>query len=265
MQAKDSELENWEPKRIPRPQGVPEWGVAPNVAPSPESTDSPSTRTSSRKLHAEERPQDEQDNLTPTSMKAFSSPRGATVLGPDGKPCRACNSKLAFSAAMRGSRGSTKETHFPNNSSGENKSTHLQDNTNSDNDKSTQPCPPDGDALGQSTWTFLHSAAAYYPEAPTTTQQSAMLDLIRALPHVYPCHTCADALKDELGREKEHGKSWEGGAVLKTAVRSGPGMRKWLCGLHNEVNFRLGKPTWRCDETTHQRRWLDGPEDGSCD
>lgn len=92
-----------------------------------------------------------------------------------------------------------------------------------------------------------------------------MLSMIRALPHLYPCHSCAYSLGEELARESSEGASWEGGAVLEKAVCSGPGIRKWLCGLHNEVNARLGKPVWPCEEKTLQQRWLEGPDDGSCD
>jgi hypothetical protein len=129
----------------------------------------------------------------------------------------------------------------------------------------SSPCPPDGDALGNSTWTFLHSAAAYYPSRPSTNQQTAMTSLLEALPTLYPCHSCAEALEQEMLREQQEKKSWEGGKVLQEAVKSGPGLRKWLCGLHNEVNERLGKPRWKCEESVLQAKWLTGPEDGSCD
>ena len=211
---------------------MPEWGIPP-------------TGPGGNRLEAEERP--------PGMPDTFASSR-ATILGPDGKPCRACNSKLAFSAAMRSSKGSAtaqEKDQVPRRLGGA-----LGEPSS---------CPPDGDIIGQSTWTFLHSAAAYYPPQPSSTQQSSMLSLIQSLPNLYPCHSCADALQDELRREAREGKSWEGGKVLDDAVRSGPGLRKWLCGLHNEVNHRLGKPIWKCEETPLQTRWLHGPEDGSCD
>lgn len=92
-----------------------------------------------------------------------------------------------------------------------------------------------------------------------------MLSLIHSLPHLYPCHSCAESLGEELKREGREKKSWESGAPLQQAVSSGPGLRKWLCGLHNEVNARLGKPVWSCKEDVLRQRWLDGPDDGSCD
>jgi hypothetical protein len=35
--------------------------------------------------------------------------------------------------------------------------------------------------------TFLHSTAAYYPERPSPTQHAHMLQLLHALPTLYPC------------------------------------------------------------------------------
>ena len=37
---------------------------------------------------------------------------------------------------------------------------------------------------------------------------------------------------------------------------------QWMCGLHNEVNSRLGKPIFDCSKV--DERWLDGWKDGSC-
>lgn len=193
----------------------------------------------------------------PTSSMAASQGR-KVILGKDGKPCRSCNSKLAFSAAMKasgtsGTSAAAKEARL------------TSPIGQSESSKAMSECPPDGEALGQNTWTFLHSAAAYYPDKPSEAQRSAMLTMIQALPHIYPCHTCAESLQEELEREKRTKKSWEEGAPLGDAVRTGLGFRKWLCGLHNEVNTRLGKPIWQCTEETLQRRWKDGPPDGRCD
>ena len=179
------------------------------------------------------------------------------ILGPDGKPCRACNSKLAFTAAFKAgkkprSAGSSTTKQVLSSSTKEPLSQQIE-------------CPPDGEMIGQSTWTFLHSAAAYYPNLPSEIQQKSMLALIQSLPHLYPCHTCAGALGQELERELKQKQSWEGGEVLQQAVRTGPGLRKWLCGIHNETNARLGKPTWTCTEEMLQQRWKDGPSDGRCD
>ncbi|KAJ7863458.1 ERV/ALR sulfhydryl oxidase domain-containing protein [Mycena olivaceomarginata] len=91
-------------------------------------------------------------------------------------------------------------------------------------------CPPDKDQLGRATWTFLHTAAAYYPTQPTPAQRTQMLALIHALPALYPCNHCAE----DFG----------------ASVAQSPPDR------HNEVAFDCAKT----DE-----RWKEGPKDGSCD
>lgn len=229
LQAKDSEIDDWEPKRIPRPDGM-EEPLAPR----------------SRKLFADGPPM--QQESEDADDKPSTSNRKNVILGPDGKPCRACNSKLAFTAALKVGK----------------KPALTTTSTKKPDSEQTQ-CPPDGEVIGQSTWTFLHSAAAYYPNSPSEIQQKSMLSLIQSLPHLYPCHSCAGALGEELEREIKEKRSWEGGEILQQAVRTGPGLRKWLCGVHNETNARLGKPTWTCSEEMLQQRWKDGPPDGRCD
>lgn len=218
----------------------------------------PPTDRSGNALQAEGLPPGQSDPFTTRGSKTG---RPQVILGPDGKPCRACNSKLAFSAAMKSSQGKGK-SHDAQDSVASGLSLGV---ATSGETSSASSCPPDGDVLGNSTWTFLHSAAAYYPSRPSTKQQTAMASLLEALPTLYPCHSCAEALEQELLREQREKKSWEGGKVLQEAVKSGPGLRKWLCGLHNEVNARLGKPRWKCEESMLQAKWLTGPEDGSCD
>lgn len=40
-------------------------------------------------------------------------------------------------------------------------------------------------------------------------------------------------------------------------------LENWLCGVHNEVNERLGKEPFDCG--TVGERWRDGWKDGRCD
>ena len=218
--------------RIARPAGTPEWGVA--VA------------------HAESRPPDKRAEEEAKVPPVPVAPKGGSkpvVLGPDGKPCRACNSKLAFSAALRGTANATATATA----------------AAAPKSASAPECPPDGEELGRASWTLLHSAAAYFPTRPSDEQAAAMASLLRALPVVYPCHSCAEALAEEYAREAQHGGYEERALTLAQAVRSGPALRRWLCGIHNEVNARLGKPTFPCTEARLQARWLTGPTDGSCD
>jgi FAD-linked sulfhydryl oxidase len=111
-------------------------------------------------------------------------------------------------------------------------------------------CPPDSEQLGRSTWSFLHTAAAYYPVDASPQHRQSMLSLLQSLPVLYPCSYCADHLKGEM---QKNPPDVSGRAQLS----------KWLCDVHNEVNERLGKDKFDCSRTIE--RWKDGPKDGSCD
>ena len=233
LQSRADELDDWEPKRVARPVGMPEWGGVP--APAPEGREAVredldahwrSSFFARRKpIEAEERPASERETAPPPPKATRKPP---VVLGPDGKPCRACSSKLAFGAALR-------------------------------NVTKRSPCPPDVEELGHSTWTFLHSAAAYYPDAPTSVQRHSMRALLDALPHVYPCSVCAEDLR------RVYATSLANEAQRERAVQDGPSLRTWLCELHNSVNERLGKPIWDCSDAARlAHRWFEPPDDSDC-
>ncbi len=205
-----------------------------------------------------------------------TSKQPQVVLGPDGKPCRACNSKLAFAAAMKGAKV---PSAAPKTASQDNASTNealaaaaataavggvaaLTSDSGS-SISSERACPPDGEELGRSAWTLLHSSAAYFPENPSAQQQSSMLSLFRALPYIYPCHSCAEALGEEYKREEKEGGWEDRNLKLAEAVRSGPSLRKWLCGIHNEVNQRLGSRCSHVRRQSFQRDGLRGPRMGA--
>ena len=46
-------------------------------------------------------------------------------------------------------------------------------------------------------------------------------------------------------------------------VKTGKEYAKLMCDLHNEVNVKLGKPTFDCSKV--YERWRDGYPDGRCD
>jgi FAD-linked sulfhydryl oxidase len=111
-------------------------------------------------------------------------------------------------------------------------------------------CPPDVETLGRGTWTLLHSIAASYPEKPSNSQKSDVLSFVKLFSKLYPCWVCAEDFRTYLGRE-----------VPRVGSRDEFG--KWLCGAHNDVNRKLGKPEFDCSRW--EERWRTGWRDGRCD
>ncbi len=103
--------------------------------------------------------------------------------------------------------------------------------------------------LGRASWAYLHTLAAYYPEAPTKAQQDDMRSFITAYARWYPCGYCADRTRDEMIRNPPKLASQKEFAF-------------WMCEIHNEVNDRMGKDLFDCELV--QQRWKTGPKDGSC-
>ncbi|WRT67834.1 uncharacterized protein IL334_004808 [Kwoniella shivajii] len=113
-------------------------------------------------------------------------------------------------------------------------------------------CPPDTAALGRSTWTFLHTTAAYYPLQANSNQQFQMTSLLSSLSIFYPCNWCATDFQKDIRKNPPD-------------VSGREGLMRWLCERHNEVNQKLGKITFDCGIKNLDERWKDGPEDGRCD
>lgn len=165
---------------------------------------------------------------TKTTKESHPDLPVGTVLGPDGKPCKACNTFASMSGfKMKKPKAAGVVV-----------------------DRSS--CPPDKDALGRATWTFLHTTAAYYPTNPSPQHQSHMRGLLSSIPQLYPCTWCADDFGKDL-------------AANPPDVSSRTALSRWLCERHNEVNTKLGKEKFECTWEKLDARWKDGPKDGSCD
>ncbi|PWN22225.1 hypothetical protein BCV69DRAFT_281235 [Microstroma glucosiphilum] len=287
------EWDEWEPKRVPRPQGVEEWGDAGGSALGASYVEqSDSTRDYQRR--------NKDKNVSNSASSSFpglaslraegqevtydlskaSAPdaRGnrtivtesgkKIVIGPDGKPCKACNTRLALREAMRGAgSGAGKSSSSAASSSASpagffGGAMAAATSPSSTSSASTLSCPPDVEELGRSSWDLLHSIAATYPEKPSEAEQSALLSLLKALPILYPCRHCAQALQEDYTRRDSvttaSPPSADDMKVSEAVISKSQAMR-FTCSIHNEVNERLGKPKWDCEDLRKlKERWEDG-------
>lgn len=180
---------------------------------------------------------------------------GSSSGGSDGSEKRktgAMGGMGGFAAMMSGAGAATSATSSKTttNQSTEPESTDYS--TSSPQTLDRKDCPADTTLLGRSTWTFLHTTAAYYPlRAPEHTQRN-MINLLSSLSFLYPCIPCAEDFQEKV---KESPPDVTGREALS----------RWLCERHNEVNEKLGKERFSCDWSSLNTRWKDGPSDGSCD
>ncbi|OAX40861.1 hypothetical protein K503DRAFT_570488 [Rhizopogon vinicolor AM-OR11-026] len=184
----------------------------------------------------------------PTTSKPSLPP--GMVLGPDGKPCKICTAFRNWRPTASGTETSSKKSTAAMMAVFASGTGFQPPKSKPENAALPPHCPPDVEALGRATWSFLHTTAAYYPTRPTPHQRANMLNLIHALPALYPCSNCAEDFGDKI---KENPPD----------VSSRERLSRWFCERHNEVNEKLGKETFDCAKV--DERWKDGPPDGSCD
>eukprot|EP01024_Parvocaulis_polyphysoides_P031674 TRINITY_DN28551_c0_g1_i2.p1 TRINITY_DN28551_c0_g1~~TRINITY_DN28551_c0_g1_i2.p1 ORF type:complete len:232 (-),score=23.56 TRINITY_DN28551_c0_g1_i2:164-784(-) len=108
------------------------------------------------------------------------------------------------------------------------------------------------DELGRSTWTFMHTLAAQFPEKPTRQQQKDTKQLLQCMAKMYPCAECAAHFQKIVSDNPPR-------------VGNGRELRQWTCEVHNTVNRSLGKPVFNC--SLIESRWasLDCDDKSACD
>mmetsp|Transcript_39813 Transcript_39813/g.54210 ORF Transcript_39813/g.54210 Transcript_39813/m.54210 type:complete len:249 (-) Transcript_39813:225-971(-) len=90
--------------------------------------------------------------------------------------------------------------------------------------------------LGRSTWFFLHTVAAKYPDSPSETDQRAMINMIASLAQHYPCKLCRRHLREKL----------QDPSLGDVRIQNRTVLAQWFCELHNMVNLDTGKPAHDC-------------------
>ncbi|KAI9023074.1 ERV/ALR sulfhydryl oxidase domain-containing protein [Phycomyces nitens] len=152
----------------------------------------------------------------------------------NGKPCRVCNDFKTWTKTEK-TKTAAKSTPEP---------------TKDDEEWRRNNCPADVATLGRSTWTLLHTMAAYYPEKPAEKDKQSMTSFMESFAQHYPCWFCKDDFQKHMAAEP-------------VQVVSREALSQWLCRRHNEVNIKLNKPVFDCTKVLE--RWLTGPPDGKCD
>ncbi|KAI1401786.1 ERV/ALR sulfhydryl oxidase domain-containing protein [Hypoxylon fuscum] len=88
--------------------------------------------------------------------------------------------------------------------------------------------------LGRSTWKFFHTMMARFPDKPTEDDSLALKTFIQLFARLYPCGDCARHFQKLLAR-------------FPPQVSSRNAAAGWACHMHNQVNERLKKPLFDCN------------------
>ncbi|ROT37103.1 hypothetical protein SODALDRAFT_351461 [Sodiomyces alkalinus F11] len=88
--------------------------------------------------------------------------------------------------------------------------------------------------LGRASWKVLHTMMARFPEEPTPDESTALKTYIHLFARLYPCGECARHFRALLEK-------------FPPQVSGRNAAAGWLCFVHNQVNERLEKPAFDCN------------------
>jgi FAD-linked sulfhydryl oxidase len=88
--------------------------------------------------------------------------------------------------------------------------------------------------IGRMTWKVLHRIAANFSENPTEEEKDLMIKTFEGVSKYFPCKECADHFKQEI-------------EIVPPKLENNKTLTKWLCYQHNQVNKRLNKEVYSCD------------------
>ena len=87
---------------------------------------------------------------------------------------------------------------------------------------------------GRMTWKVLHRIAAMYDKSPSEDDKKLMWQTFKGLSLHFPCEECAVHFRKEI-------------EIDPPKVEDNKSLSKWLCIQHNNVNKRLGKELFDCE------------------
>lgn len=88
--------------------------------------------------------------------------------------------------------------------------------------------------LGRASWKLFHTMMARFPEKPSEDDSLALKTYIKLFARLYPCGDCASHFQQLLKK-------------YPPQIGSRNAAAGWACHVHNQVNERLKKPLFDCN------------------
>ncbi|KAJ8121026.1 hypothetical protein ONZ43_g2421 [Nemania bipapillata] len=88
--------------------------------------------------------------------------------------------------------------------------------------------------LGRASWKLFHTMMARFPEKPSEDDSLALQTYIKLFARLYPCGDCASHFQKLLKK-------------YPPQIGSRNAAAGWACHVHNQVNERLKKPMFDCN------------------